>query len=114
MLTCFMMHRKGHALLHEFPSNIFQSNRIVGAIAHILEDFNSNSTPSDAGNKIRSAATIISTEFKTIEEEFMAFVNHLASVDDNWLFWVRFLLEDLVSYIHRNTYKKLGFTYGRN
>jgi len=44
----------------------------------------------------------------------MAFVNHLASVDDNWLFWVRFLLEDLVSYIHRNTYKKLGFTYSRN
>jgi len=86
-----MMHRNGHALLHEFPSNIFQSNRIVGAIADILEDLNSNSTPSDAGNKIRSAVTIISTEFKTIEE-FMAFVNHLASVDDNWLFWVRFCL----------------------
>jgi len=29
----------------------------------------------------------------------MAFVNHLASVDDNWLSWVRFLLEDLVSYM---------------
>jgi len=44
----FMMHRNGHALLHEFPSNIYQSNHIVGAIADILEDLNSNSTLSDA------------------------------------------------------------------
>lgn len=99
MLTCFMKHRNGHTLLQNFPSNCFQSSRIVSAIADILEDINSDCTPNEVCTKIQSVTSTITKEYSQLQDEFLAFVNHLSSVDDNWLFWVRFVLEDVVSYM---------------
>jgi len=98
-LTCFMKHRNGHTLLQNFPSNCFQSSRIVSAIADILEDINSDCTPNEVCTKIQSVTSTITKEYSQLQDEFLVFVNHLSSVDDNWLFWVRFVLEDVVSYM---------------
>ena len=73
--------------------------RIVSAIADGLEDINSVCTPNEVCTKIQSVTRTITMEYSQLQDEFLAFVNHLSSVDDNWLFWVRFVLEDVVSYM---------------
>lgn len=98
MLVTFMQHRNELDLC-SFPSHHFLSARIEAAIADQLEDCSNFSCPSDIRGIIIAIQNMLSTDFKSLEDEFMQLVTHFSEIDATWRFWVRFMIEDFASYL---------------
>ena len=98
MLATFMQHRNELDLC-SFLSHHFLSAQIEAAIADQLEDCNNFSCPSDIRGIIIAIQSMLSTDFKSLEDEFMQFVTHFSEIDATWRFWVHFMIEDFASYL---------------